>query len=113
MKKTQAAEVVHLYLGCKLLYKDSESVADFIYCDQFTKDRMSNFKLILRPLSSMTNEEDKECHNIMLGEFEEKVQKQSIVHYEAEKIKYLLSKGFDLFGLIEGGQAINGGTIVI
>ena len=58
-------------------------------------------------MSDLTDEEDKECNNIMFGEFAEKVKEKNIIHYEGEKIKYLLAKYFDIFDLIGSKHAVD------
>jgi hypothetical protein len=133
-------DVAHLYAGCEIEYeyrfttKDGSElrrakvnyvgvngVVKFLDLTAITNtgevSSPGNFRLnindtkpILRPLSSMTKEEDKECHNIMVSDFFNKTIGRQIVHYEAEKILYLLSKGFDLFQLIESGEATEKST---
>lgn len=82
-------------------------------------------KLILRPLSDMTEEEGIECATTFFHDCEGKDVKvednygtkkiiwrtASIhfpdVYYTPDITRYLLSKGFDLFGLIDAGLAID------
>jgi hypothetical protein len=68
-------------------------------------------KLSLRRLSSMTDEEiddvwhGHETQDVLVMEYSDgrNVRKVSLT---AERTRYLLSKGFDLFGLIDAGLAI-------
>ncbi len=63
-------------------------------------DEVKDIKLILRPLSIMTEDERKAfgcATGTSIGDME----------MEAKRISYLLSKHFDLFGLIESGLAID------
>lgn len=57
--------------------------------------------LLLRPLSEMTEEEEKE-----LGEIKYDVIRFNVAIH-AEKTVYLLSKSFDLFGLIDSDLALD------
>jgi len=123
--KTLTAKELALYLGCECQYVDGlifelcgivnifgEPHAEGrISSNKTSAYPLSTVKPILRPLSDMTEEEDKECHNIMFGEFAEKVKDKYIIHYEGKKIAYLLSKHFDLFGWIEAGLAIDKTTL--
>lgn len=87
---------------------------------------MQSYKPILRPLSDMTEEEIKEVAWILHRFKPEDVRGKDSVgnikvtnrspfyywinvrqHLNAECCKYLLSKGFDLFELIESGLAID------
>lgn len=90
----------------------------------------SEFKLLLRPLSSLTEEEAKELfrteypagfelsrvqvapdrvhyrYTLLVGTIESK----TAIYFDLLKPKqftYLLSKGFDLFGYIESGKALD------
>jgi hypothetical protein len=71
-------------------------------------------QLILRPLSSMTEEEQdhvwqaEEPNSILQMENGTKVRK---VVLAPERTAYLLSKGFDLFNLIPEGLAVNAETL--
>ena len=70
--------------------------------------KYSEIKLILRPLSTMTEEEQEKYDEN--DNFQNKFcsDEQALrIECEAEKTKFLLSKHFDLFGLIEAGLAVN------
>lgn len=66
---------------------------------------------ILRPLSSMTEEDQRNLSRIdrAFAERYSNDQERAFL-IEAQKIQYLLSKHFDLFGLIEAGLAIDATT---
>jgi len=85
-------------------------------------------KLILRELSDMTEEEQRELGRIALPECEDAI--TNILHtqaveskgrskdgriimdnYTPEMVAWLLSKGFDLFGLIPAGLAVDNKTL--
>jgi hypothetical protein len=75
-----------------------------------------SIKPILRPLSSMTEDEAKEggfwseLHNCITG-----TNTSDAIYdmYSASKFLWSLSKHFDLFGLIEKGLAIDASTIKV
>lgn len=91
-----------------------ENVVEFMYHN--FDERSSNFhtffiredfiKLILRPLSDMTEEERHvlSMQGMLPGEWREDIE-------NALRTKYLLSKGFDLFNLIPEGLAIDRTTL--
>lgn len=65
---------------------------------------INRIKPILRPLSDMTEEEEAEYLQIVFSHEHSNTMRN--LSKDAEGVKYLLSKGFDLFGLIEEGLAI-------
>jgi len=119
MEKT-FKDYAHLYLGCELtvpkrynfggIVTDLEKATMVSVWDEFIKFEqitgfhpIENFKPILRPLSDMTKEEieciskmniTKEAYDMTVCEF-------------AKVTKWHLEKGFDLFGLIDAGIAID------
>lgn len=94
------------YIGCdvkvgniataKLAYESGE--------DEISVRRVllqpDTFKLILRPLSSMTQEEMTELKGNPLS-----------CSFTPSQFRYLLSKHFDVFDLIEAGLAIDATTL--
>jgi len=108
-------DYLHLYLGCEieLEYKgkkiierldsinlrtgriDTKTFVDFDF----------DVKPILRPLSDMTEEERRQWLDFRLNSRIEP--ERSFQLSEAMRTKFLLSKYFDLFGLIEAGLAID------
>lgn len=88
--------------------------------NQEWEERSSNFhnyfigydeiKPILRPLSDMTEEEKKWLneHEKLKDEFIGlSTEVYFLIEWQAEKIRYLLCKGFDLFNLIPEGLALD------
>ena len=80
----------------------------------------SEFKLPLRPLSDMTEEEaievllyDKSFHRDYCGWLADFVKWEKQKVYNPNEFAKLLSKHFDLFGLIEDGLAIDKTTLKI
>jgi hypothetical protein len=116
---TKFKDVAHLHLGCKCSIIGSENIKTlrsipFLFgelCAEFGDNTAYDFheiKPILRPLSSMTGEEDKEM-----------VATQEAIDFKGYKLlvdtgetfAYMLSKGFDLFDLIEAREAIDATTL--
>jgi hypothetical protein len=104
--KKDVKEYLHLYLGCECLAKKPQSMGadqDTIRPDMLQQDYWEWIKPILRPLSDMTEEEREQLNDIELGESSW----PTVAIALAPCFKYLLSKHFDLFGLIESGLAID------
>lgn len=109
-------DYIHYYPGRKLLVIKSRypyKKGDIISFSQLPPASLLDFiKLILRPLASMTEEEMKECGN-MIYDFSNDPGlnkwhwKDFEIGLSPEQFHYLLSKGFDIFGLIESGLAID------
>lgn len=121
-------DYLHLYLGCECQTDEGKIgwFSGFDVCerdysitmitvrfsdksDDWTvlndNEECDRIKLILRPLSDMTEEEDQiELPKHNRGEFID-------MHWYPEGYVWLLSKGFDLFGLIDEGLAINKTTL--
>ena len=66
----------------------------------------SNWRLGLRPLSDMTDEEKVEMKSLM-GRQTDSVHPVYILVHSPYSFQYLLKQGFDLFGLIEAGLAVD------
>lgn len=112
MEKSELKDVLHLYIGC---YIKSELMGVQHKFTDFNKSTIhhfiiGNFKLILRPLSDMTEEETKEYETLFgCNPHESDEWYCEIIMQDIGKPKvwlWLLKRGFDLFGLIESGQAI-------
>ena len=114
-------DYLHLYLGCEcfnhLRLLGVEGNAAYVShpaTGRMVKD-INYLKPILRPLSDMTEEELQECGNLVvdfsddesgLGLNEHKWQDFTLLLC-AEQFHWLIQRGFDLFGLIEAGLAID------
>ena len=102
-------DIAHLYVGCKKLVKTCYDEPDIV--SQFTEADLELFgvitepTLLLRPLSDMTVEENKEMLAVGKNNIANSV--HSAIVNSALQTRYLLSKGFDLFCLLESGQALN------
>lgn len=112
--KTLTPQIAALYIGRPLAI-DGKPRTDFILdhkCfiyDNFKKIESGEWKPILRRLSDITEEEALEIWNM---------DEECLVRYHSEKVMigfdlytdsflYLLSKGFDLFNLIDSGLAVD------
>lgn len=110
------SDYLHLYLGCDIMilcYKDY-SGGTYKLTGKIFANIIDNYnpkedliKPILRPLSDMTEEEREELNDIELGESSW----PTVARALAPCFAWMLSKGFDLFGLIESGLAIDKTTL--
>lgn len=128
--ETKFSQIAHLYLRCKVhlenhtdgcTYSTLEGLDPFDGCtllhwgddDEvgYRTDEVSleTIKPILRHLSDIT-EEDREALSQILLTMDVNSYADAIM-VDAAKTTYLLSKGYDLFNLIETGQAINAKTV--
>jgi hypothetical protein len=107
--KTELKDVIHFYWGqeCERWHvqylKGSNAYRSKIDVEAIRELA----KPILRPLSSMTEEEARELFKHQYGD--EKYNRTMLrfaFQYSPDAFRYLLSKGFDLFSLIENGQAL-------
>jgi hypothetical protein len=118
--KKKIEDYLHLYLGCRIKSKggklgDLVSVStDGMSIVVYDKDKINDPRglcinsewllPILRPLSDMT---EQEAYDLERLGHECVISKVSTYQFYAERTKYILSKHFDLFGLIEAGLAVN------
>jgi hypothetical protein len=122
--KKELKDYLHLYLGCEIEYgaEDDRLVGTMTNVDNFSTYTVNvgmvmvpiqQVKLILRPLSDMRQGEQAVVDEIyedmrqVSGDITtpEKIYFEIEVH--ASITKYLLSRHFDLFGLIESGLALD------
>jgi len=120
MENKEIKDYLHLYLGCEVMLPDGFINKMVISSDDTHKEIslwlaiLTKCKLILRPLSDMTQEEAIEvwrlCHPTDIQTKAYQVidyYRHNINFYESIEWLFLLSKHFDLFGLIEAGLAID------
>lgn len=108
---------IHLYLGCEAIITDvrndapdepwaaigSRITIDTMFLHYISEGKIS-VKIILRELNDMTEEENKE----MVATQEKIIFKgYNLLVDSGETCRYLLSKYFDLFGLIESDNAFD------
>lgn len=112
MKQTSFKDIQHLYLGCKckcekgtMIYTlssiDRKGMA--LFSDSFGNEMWlspDKWKPLLRKLDSMTEEERGEFYSLNNTHHNKE-------QCEARNTFYLLSKHFDLFNLIESGEALD------
>ena len=98
-------DYLHFYIGCEFSNGLDAKVrtVTFSNADTILGAKVGDFKLILRPLSDMTEEEGEEWQKIG---FEPDSRGVDYWPMMARNIKFLTDKGFDLFGLIEANLAI-------
>jgi len=127
----EAKDVLHLYIGAEMECINKECNSDTEYFGMvrnlshllFDKYLNGNWKIRLRKLSDMTEEEKVVMHDTLW------ITKEEDKHYsvshkctywhlkcssrekEPEILLYLLKQGFDLFNLIESSQAIDKETL--
>lgn len=130
--KKELKDYLHLYLGCELLSISTYEIvgklegivgseAHFKVNGVWYSASLSNYKPILRPLSDMTDEEyDYLAEHILddiiwspatIYDFINILREKLSISKLAETNYYLLSKHFDLFGLIESGLAIDASKV--
>lgn len=121
-------DYLHLYLGCEVMgtepawgesrkgyltgiHGEYEAEIQFFEEDGVNVsespayNKFTQVKPILRPLSSMTQEEADDYNKKSATRFSLDYFRDQVME-EAEVTRYLLSKHFDLFGLIDAGLAI-------
>lgn len=119
----QLKDYLHLYLGCECMYLNGEAVISEISMDsryellcsvklkggkKHLQAAIEKVKPILRPLPDMTDEEKKEIDKQYKAFTKSKTFNDTgVVMWAAKHTQILLSKHFDLFGLIESGLAID------
>ena len=135
-QKNKLEEVIHLYLGCevqvrgdieKLIGVESDG-AVITFSGRYGRRiwGAKEVKPLLRQLSDITEEEKEfivrcitynhvkfSSTESALGCWDNEEYGKKIQHmrFYADELQYLLSKGFDLFSLIETGQAIDKNTL--
>lgn len=120
--KTELKNYINLYIGCEVIMESMPECAEpniakltsvsLDHCavtypnerQEFLRD-FSAVKLSLRPLSSIQPEEIKELE-IELDWRSLTYTNVKTTMFTPDEFTYLCSKGFDLFGLIENGLAI-------
>jgi hypothetical protein len=129
-------DYLHLYLMCSYQWLDGDMEwrrPEVLTAYQLNSIRQSGreVRLLLRPLSDMTEEEVIKYlrlkHNAYSGEYEIKLRDngfwwlfktiasdekfkffgEMLDESNSDQFRWILSKGFDLFGLIEAGLAID------
>ena len=115
-------DYLHLYLGCecKMTKPGYHAVHELglsadtsfalngkllkYFIEPTTKAELKPF---LRPLSDMTEDEEMEAKTLHFNLSEKDAHSTTRIEVMAGMTHWYLSKGFDLFGLIDAGLAIN------
>lgn len=104
-------DYLHLYIGCRMLlgegaYVDLTPERYARHLRQLEDGKGLPIKLFLRPLSDITEEETQNAMLPML--FAMKViEGEERLKQLAEIARFLISRDFDVFGLIEAGIALS------
>lgn len=103
-------DYLHLYMGCQVMYDDDQGkLTYYLMYNILATNEWHLVKPILRPLSDMTEEEMKIVTvSGLMSDLKYIINRNK---WTPERFLYLLSKGFDLFGLIEEGLAIDATTL--
>lgn len=126
---------LHFYIGCEIIYCDKPlKIYTLTISELNTASYTWNVKPILRPLSDMTHDEiiwmfvlratangetvDKKCRRTSLEKTFMQIEFKDLSSFYQDiktlypnQFNFLISKGFDLFGLIESGLAIDKTTL--
>lgn len=117
---TQFKDVINLYLGCKCLIPSNGNIYELkpSHLPSNWRKTECDHKPILRPLSDAQGiEEDiavdcfEKCKDKYRGKHVDDTTSTHVGLAYGEVIQYLLYRHFDLFGLIESGQAIDATTL--
>lgn len=110
-------DYLHLYLGCTCFYESKKGLAISKIDGNMISSPIHypNIRLSLRPLSDMTEDEEKILMGNGLLQYTDKLNPnmsmndywKSSLMTMGKNVQYLLSKHFDIFGLIELGLAID------
>lgn len=126
--KIKFKDVAHLYVGCQIKTKEGIGTFDVYYSPGHIKPKLAKsigcyglvksdwavneVKPILRPFSDLSNEDAE-----VLGWADVDVLKRNFYNdvdldeFTIREFKYLITNKFDLFGLIESGEAIDKTTL--
>jgi hypothetical protein len=117
--KKELKDYLHYHIGCHGISVSNPkldlTITPTFYADLMLLkyDQINDLKLVLRPFDDMTEEEYSDFQNISFSEdtkrweYDEKAKMSIGEPTEFNRFAFLLSKHFDLFGLIEAGLAID------
>jgi hypothetical protein len=115
-------DYLHFYLDCDCFLSFSEDGDPdkrfrlTYYNLNYYRQWLDDILPVLRPLSDMTYDERQECGNMIYDfsddpELNDHQWQDFEIGLAPEQFHWLLSKNFDLFGLIESGLAIDATTL--
>jgi hypothetical protein len=105
-------DFIHLYVGCKVQWIRSDgntAVQELTLSDAAWLRERKDAKLILRPIESLTDVEGEEMYSGMTGSYEIEIPvigETATITISPYQVAFLLSKGFDLFGLHAAGLCV-------
>lgn len=106
--KKKIEDYLYLYMGHEFVTNNSQGEVNhktLTYILQMCKITPSkNIQLVLRPLSDLTKKESKHLT-------EAAIEGKPTIFMNAELTHYFIRQGFDVFGLIDAGLAINKTTL--
>jgi len=111
-------DYLHLYLGCEVLINSGDIhneklIIDYDFLNTYYEVEggyfMNNPIPLLRPLSSMTEEEAKEMdmQDVQISMIAHPSFMPVDIYFNAKQMRILLEKGFDLWSLIDAGLALD------
>jgi len=102
----QIEDYLHLYIGCEAVtVLTKPEIVDGHMID-LVRNGYYHAKPVLRPLSSMSQDEADEFHGVNVKLQHYVFYLNTREYWNPKEFKWLLSKHFDLFGLIEAGLAV-------
>jgi hypothetical protein len=109
-------DYLHLYLGCEAYWQIEGRESTYHRPIDYDMLKDSDWiKPILRPLSDMSEEEMDLMYNGMEGfvNIRKEFKQGRILQFDStpEQVRYMLSRSFDLFDLIQSGLAIDKTTL--
>ena len=117
--ETKFKDVAHLYLGCDVVRPDNRTTMKYIgvhgniliFQEKDNPDQtfgdVNKCKPILHHLASMTDKQESEASQMYFDFMETQNPGTRDINMMSEMTRWFLSHHFDLFGLIESGQAID------
>lgn len=115
--KRDIKEYLHLYIGQEIIHnggikEDAIELTPFILRQFYDFLRqIHDYKLLLRPLSDMTEQDMRICELEDRGYTKSMLKENMELLLTPTMFLYLLKQGFDLFGLIDARLAIDKTTL--
>lgn len=126
--KKLTPQILAMYLGCMVKFHrptfypttfvihvdDIKELNHVLLYEVIRANNLDIFKLILRKLEDMSEEEKRELCRVIdypISSWRD-VMNNRHGHYSSEMFSWLLSKSFDLFGLINSNEAIDAKTLI-
>ncbi len=109
--KKDIKDYLHLYLGQEFLYSETKDETHYELdadrlCTIYADNDFKYIKLLLRPLSNITEKEIEEWNKTSTPIGEMSIESAQQIHW-AKRLNYYRSIGIDCDGLIDSGIAID------